>query len=321
MERGYYELKNSIENNQKNKQLTKALEELDLTQKHLIQQEKLASIGQLVAGVAHEINNPLGYISSNFETAKLYFNEFKEMLSAYRNFIQIIPKLSSSDIEAGIQELKIMENKKEISYISDDFEKLTNDIEEGLRRITDIITSLNAYSRIDKNSEFEEFDFNKSIQNTLLITYNNIKYHAKVEKNLASIPNLQACRNKIEQVLLNIILNSSQAIKEKQVKEEHIKESGLIIITTDVKDCFVRCTIEDNGIGIDDEDMSKIFDPFYTTKPIGKGTGLGLSIAYDIIVNQHKGQLLVESTPMVGTKFILLLPINQSRIEQVTINE
>ena len=150
----------------------------------------------------------------------------------------------------------------------------------------------------------------------MLITKNDFKYHARIQENLSDIPKIQACGSKIDQVLINLILNASDAIKER-----NLKEFGLITITTDIEDGFVRCQIEDNGVGIDKQSMDKIFDPFYTTKPPGRGTGIGLSIAYDIIVNQHNGQVLVESSPMVGTKFIILLPVRQAEAKQVTENE
>ncbi len=294
---------------EKNAYFTKVLEDLILAQKQLIQQEKLACIGQLVAGVAHEINNPLGFINSNVETSRMYFSEFKEMMTAYKNFIRLIPSIPLESIEEGIQNLEHLECKKDIPFIADDFEKLSNDIEDGLKRITEIIATLKGFSRLDQNSEFEEYDLNRSIQSVLLITKNDIKYHANVKECLGNIPRIQAMGNKIDQVLLNIIINSSQAIKEKQLKDNQPKKTGLISITTDMKDGFVRCIIEDDGIGVDEKNINKIFDPFFTTKPMGAGTGLGLSIGYDIIVNQHKGQLLVESKPMLGSKFIIMLPV------------
>jgi two-component system NtrC family sensor kinase len=295
----------------RNVQLTETLGKLKLAQEQLIKQERLASIGQLAAGIAHEINNPLGFISSNTEIAKIYFIKLMEMLAAYDSFIRSIPDTSES-IKAGIQQLVLMKNELDIPYIMDDIEKLSNAIEDGLKRITEIITSLKAFSRLNQNNEFEEYDLNNGIKNILIIVKNNIKYHANEKVNLGDIPHIQACGNKIDQVLLNIILNASHAIKERQSIDKQMKEPGLITISTDVKDGFVRCIISDNGIGIEKNNISKIFDPFYTTKPQGEGTGLGLSIGYDIIVNQHNGYIHVKSTPMVGTMFIIMLPVVRS---------
>ncbi len=149
-----------------------------------------------------------------------------------------------------------------------------------------------------------------------MITKNDIKYHAKLVESLGDIPKIQAIGSKIEQVLLNIILNASDAIKER-----NMKGLGLITITTDEENGFVRCLIEDNGIGMSKECIDKIFDPFYTTKPPGHGTGIGLSIAHEIIVNLHHGKILVDSTPMAGSKFIILLPIQQNEAKRVTDDE
>lgn len=280
------------------------------TTQHRMLQDKLAGIGQISAGIAHEINNPLGFVSSNIETARVYINEYKAMISAYKKVFKTIENKSIEDIESEIKELKLLEKKKDINFISEDLELMFDDIEEGLGRITEIVSSLKAFTRNDSNNGFEEFDLNKSIKNALLITMNDIKYTAKVIESLNEIPSIQANGNRINQVLLNIILNASAAIKERQALEEQ-QEEGIITITTDVKDRYVSCVVEDNGIGIEKDNISKIFDPFYTTKPAGVGTGLGLSIVSEIIVTGHKGKLFVESKPMLGTKITILLPIEQ----------
>ncbi len=281
-----------------------------MTQHQIIQQEKLASIGRLSAGIAHEINNPLGYISSNIETARVYFNEYKDMMSEYKRLFELLETEANKNLDKEIHNIKTLEKMKNIDFISKDLDVMFNDIENGLERISEIVSSLKAFSRNDDNDDFEEYNLNESIKNTLLIAKNDIKYNARVEENLGQIPNIQASGNKIDQVLLNIILNASSAIKERQGRESHYKE-GLIRISTDFTDEYVRCIIEDNGIGIEESNLGKIFDPFYTSKPTGEGTGLGLSIAHEIVVSGHNGQLLVESKPMVGTKFTILLPIEK----------
>lgn len=280
------------------------------TRQHRMLQDKLAGIGQIAAGIAHEINNPLGFVSSNIETARVYINEYKEMMSAYKKFIKTIEDKSIEDIETKIEELKFIEKKKDINFISEDLELMFDDIEEGLERITEIVSNLKAFTRNDSNNGFEEFDLNKNIKKALLITMNDIKYTAKVIENLNKIPNIQVNGNSINQVLLNIILNASAAIKEKQALDGQ-QEEGIITITTEVEDGYVSCAMEDNGIGIEKDNISKIFNPFYTTKPAGVGTGLGLSIVSEIIVTGHKGKLYVESEPMLGTKITMLLPIEQ----------
>lgn len=302
-----------IENNE---QLKKTLNTLEQAQKQMIQQEKLAGIGQLAAGIAHEINNPLGFVSSNTETSKKYSQLISETMQAYKSFIERVRYIPSENLNAEIQKIYELEKKNDIAYIMNDHSELISDIEDGLKRISEIVQGVKAFSRQNQNENFEEYDLNKSIRNLLLITKNDIKYHAKLVESLGDIPKIQAIGSKIEQVLLNIILNASDAIKER-----NMKGLGLITITTDEENGFVRCLIEDNGIGMSKECIDKIFDPFYTTKPPGHGTGIGLSIAHEIIVNLHHGKILVDSTPMAGSKFIILLPIQQNEAKRVTDDE
>lgn len=299
-----------------NEQLKKTLCKLEQAQKQIIKQEKLAGIGQLAAGIAHEINNPLGFISSNIETSRKYSQAIKETMIAYKSFVERVRHILPENINAEIQQLHDLEKKNDIAFILNDYEELYDDIEDGLKRINEIVLGVKAFSRQDQNERFEEYDLNKSIRNLLLITKNDIKYHARLVEVLGDIPKIQAIGSKIEQVLLDIILNASDAIKER-----NSNGLGLIKITTDEEDGFVRCRIEDNGVGIDKECIDKIFDPFYTTKPPGHGTGIGLSIAHEIIVNLHHGKILVDSTPMVGSRFIILLPVHQNEAKRVTENE
>jgi len=302
-----------IENNE---QLKKTLCKLEQAQKQIIKQEKLAGIGQLAAGIAHEINNPLGFISSNIETSRKYSQAVKETMIAYKNFVERVRHILPENMNAEIQQLYDLEKKNDIAFILNDHEELYDDIEDGLKRINEIVLGVKAFSRQEQNEIFEEYDLNKSIRNLLLITKNNIKYHARLMETLGDIPKIQAIGSKIEQVLLNIILNASDAIKEK-----NSKGLGLIKITTDEDDGFVRCRIEDNGVGINKEYIDKIFDPFFTTKPPGHGTGIGLSIAHEIIVNLHHGKILADSTPFVGSRFTILLPVHQNETKQVTDDE
>lgn len=290
----------------KNNQLTKALEKLEQAKEQLVYNEKLACIGQLAAGVAHEINNPLGFICSNIESSRMNFEDFKGILNAYRNFAVKVTDLPVSELKEELYRLAVLESKKDLDFMLQDQQDMFNDIDDGLKRIGEIITGLRAFSRQGRENEFDEYDLNKGIQNSLLIARNDIKYHAEVSLDLGKIPVIHAMSSKVDQVLLNIILNASCAIRDKKTGEP-----GLIRIKTDIEGSFVRCRIEDNGTGIDKKYIGKVFDPFFTTKPPGQGTGLGLSIAYDIVVNQHGGQMFVESTPMVGSVFTILLPVDR----------
>ncbi len=299
--------KKLVENN---KELKATLDELKQVQEQLVQQEKLAGIGQLAAGVAHEINNPLGYIYSNVQTSREYFTRYKKMLDSYKAFIDSLHRIPSEKLESKIWEIKTLEEKSGLDFVSTDIEDLFEDVEDGLKRISEIVTSLKSFSRVDHSRELEEYDLNKGIKNTLLMARNEIKHHARVVEVLSDIPVIKAMGNQIDQVLLNIILNAVYAVKARE-----LSDLGLIIVSTHISNGCILCQIEDNGIGIEDVNVKKIFDPFFTTKPTGKGTGLGLSIAYDIIVNKHGGEILVESTPKVGTKFIIKLPIKKTEQE------
>ncbi len=289
-----------------NEELQNALIELQRTQNHLIQQEKLAGIGQLAAGVAHEINNPLGFVMSNFETSKNYFEKYKRILDAYRYLKDELLNLGDKNIEIKISDINDLERKENMQFITEDLEDLFKDSKEGLERIGKIITGLRLFSRVDQQNDIAEYDLNEGIQNTLIVVNNEIKYYAAVEENLQNIPIIQANGGQINQVLLNLIVNAVHAIKSKG-----IEEMGLIKISTSCDDKFIYCCIEDNGEGIAEDNLNKIFDPFFTTKSIGKGTGLGLSISYDIIVNKHDGELQVKSTQGVGSSFIIKIPIHE----------
>lgn len=307
-----------------NIELKSTLEELKMAQNHLIQQEKLAGIGQLAAGVAHEINNPLGFVMSNFETLKKYIFKYKKMLDAYSELRKELMELGDVDItnsskwiniaylskwfgkiKSRLDDICSLEQKENINFIAEDLEELYCDTSEGLGRIGKIIMGLRMFSRVDQQNEMSEYDLNEGIQNTLIVANNEIKYYAKVEVDLQEIPLIYANGGQINQVLLNLIINAVHAIKSRDSEK-----MGLIKISTYNDDNFVYCSIEDNGIGIEECNISKIFDPFFTTKSIGAGTGLGLSISYDIITNKHGGQLLVKSTKGEGSIFTIKLPLN-----------
>lgn len=292
-----------------NLELQNALEELKLTQNQLIQQEKLAGIGQLAAGVAHEINNPLGFVMSNFETLRSYIRKYKGVLEEYRNLRDELSNLGDRNIELKISNIDALERKENIEFITKDLEDLFKDTNEGLERIGKIIMGLRLFSRIDQQNDISEYDLNEGIKNTLIVAYNEIKYYADVEQNLQDIPTVHANGGQINQVLLNIIVNAVHAIRLNDAGKV-----GLIKISTGCDDKYIYCRIEDNGVGIAEENLNRIFEPFFTTKPVGKGTGLGLSISYDIIVNKHGGELLVDSVQGVGSSFTIKLPIKQQKI-------
>jgi len=272
-------------------------ERLRVTQSQLIQKEKMAGIGQLAAGVAHEINNPLGFILSNFETLDQYIQFIQKLIKKYEAL-----DLKTADIEA-------FKMANDYEFIIEDIYEIIEDTNGGLNRVKEIIKSLRSFSRIDAFKDFTKYNLNEGIKDTLIIAKNEYKYVAKIRKKLGEIPDIDAYPGEINQVILNIIINAVHAIK---ANSENI-ESGLIEIETDLLDeSHVLLTITDNGCGMDVKTISKIFDPFFTTKEVGLGTGLGLSITYDIITNKHNGIIDVESYINVGTTLKITLPLKQS---------
>jgi len=286
------------------KKLLEVLEKLKKTQNQLIHQEKLAGIGQMAAGVAHEINNPLGYVSSNIQTAQQYSSQLKEARRFVLDYLLSLPPAAIDEHSEIIALIREQEEKFQVQFITEDMEEIFTDLEDGLKRISEIVLSLKMYSRADNTKGWNEYDLNAGIKNSLLVTRNELKHTAHVVEKLADIPLIHAKGAQINQVLLNLILNAIQAIKAKNGDG-----LGVLTVSTELAGDFVICRIEDDGCGIAESDIGNIFIPFFTTKPFGQGTGLGLSIAYDIIVNEHGGELMVESDQGVGTTLILKLPV------------
>lgn len=295
--------------NNKNVELKDTVKRLKDTQMKLIQEDKMASIGQLSAGIAHEINNPLGFVISNFTSLKKYINKFENVISAYRSFKSSLENSPDINLENEITTINEIENKNKLDFILEDLKELLADTTEGLERVRKIVLALRMFSHENNGNEFEEYDINLGLKNTLIIANNEIKYTANVETNLENVPLVEANSNEINQVLLNILVNASHAIKEKVT--ENSDKFGIIKIHTYKDEKYIYCSIEDDGVGIPQENINKVFNPFFTTKSIGKGTGLGLSISYDIIKNKHKGDLIIESTVNIGTKVIIKIPINR----------
>lgn len=290
----------------KDEQIKAMIQQLEGMEDQIIKQEKMASIGCLAAGVAHEINNPLGFIASNFESLRKYMTVLKNLMDEYLVLENLILE---KDYESANSKVKnIMEHRESgnVDFIHEDMDMLISECNEGMDRIKAIVKSLRVFSYESSQDKFESYDMNEAINNTLIIARNEIKYSAEVKLELDNIPFIEAIPGHINQALLNVTINAAQAIKEK-----YEGKLGLIRISTYSDDSFVYCDIEDNGIGMEKEIMSKIFNSFFTTKPSGKGTGLGLAISYDLIKNKHKGDIIVTSEKGKGTKFTIKLPIKQ----------
>lgn len=299
--------KMSMELSERNEELVVTLDELKMAQTKLIQQEQIAGIGQLAAGVAHEINNPLGFVISNIKTLDEYVKSYRSLMFDFRELFESNDNVNLENIK---DEVRKLEDKYDLEFINEDVEGLIFDSTDGLERIEKIVKSLRSFSRIDQLDRFENYNINEGILSTLTVARNEVKYDAEIILELEEdIPYIMGIGSQINQVLLNMIINGVQAIRMKRADVGG--ELGSIDIKTysDLENIFIE--IRDSGIGISNENLDKIFQPFFTTKPVGKGTGLGLGIAYDIIVHKHGGEIDVESSVGVGTNFKIRLPIYQ----------
>lgn len=277
---------------QEQKQLIVKLQD---AQNQLLQSEKMASIGQLAAGVAHEINNPVGYVSSNLLSLQNYIQDLCRVITRYEAHEMELPP----EIRRQLDELK---TEVDLSYLKGDITNLMSECQEGIERVKQIAQDLKDFSHVDE-ADWQWADLHKGLDSTLNVARNEIKYKATIVKEYGDIPKIECLPGQMNQVFMNLIVNAAQAIVDQ----------GVITIKTGVEsDTHIWVTIEDNGPGIKKEHLIKIFDPFFTTKPVGKGTGLGLSLSYSI-VKKHQGRIDVESELGKGTCFKLLLPIEQSK--------
>lgn len=288
------------------KEFTERTERINKLQAQFIHNEKMAGIGQLSAGIAHEINNPLGFIQSNMDTLKKYMNKINKMNEISKKILEHSAQPSLEEFSFCCDEMKDFFKTNKMEYVFNDISEIIEETSEGIARIDKIVKSLLGFSRRSQESALVEYDLNKGILDTLTIANNEIKYCAKTIIEIQDIPIIMAYSGEINQVILNLLVNAAHAIKS---KGESL-EKNFIRIKTYFDNKKVWCEIEDTGIGIPEGIRERVFEPFFTTKPVGSGTGLGLSIAYDIIVNKHKGNITVESTIGVGTKFIIALPYN-----------
>jgi len=277
--------------------------ELKQTQCQVIQNEKLAAIGQLAAGVAHEINTPVGFVASNFQTLRRYMNKFMALFAMYENLAQTVNEGDRESRFECIHEINKLREKLKIKYIMDDLEELFSESQEGLARVTDIVQNLRDFSRVDQSYECAEYDFNEGIKTTLVVARNELKYDVDIKLELSDLPVVSCHSGQLNQVLLNMLVNAAQAIKSQERGE-----NGIVKIRTYATETYVVCEIADDGPGIPPDVLPKVFDPFFTTKAPGKGTGLGLSVSYDIVVNKNKGELFVDSRLGEGTTFSIKLP-------------
>jgi two-component system, NtrC family, sensor kinase len=287
--------------------LRQNLEELKQTQAQLVQTEKMSSLGQLVAGVAHEINNPVSFIYGNLTHAREYVQDIFELINLYQQYYP----LPDPAIQEKISDI-------EYDFLVNDLPKLFTSMHSGAQRIRDIVLSLRTFARLDE-AELKRVDIHESLDSTLLILQHRLKVQPQyseihVVKNYHNLPLVECFAVQLNQVFLNILTNAIDAIDEynaNRSSKEIISSPGCITITTQTTETNkVTISIADNGIGIDEIALSKVFDPFYTTKDIGQGTGLGLSVSYKIITAQHRGAITCKSKLGQGSEFLIEIPIN-----------
>jgi two-component system NtrC family sensor kinase len=275
-------------------ELKDAYDELKSAQSQMLQKEKMASIGQLAAGVAHEINNPMGFIASNISSLGRYTKKIIEFVDAQDEAIV------SAELPELSKDLQEKRRKIKLDFILEDIDQLIEESLDGADRVKNIVQNLKSFSRVDE-ADHQSADINECIESTLNIVWNELKYKAIVTKDYGELPLTSCYPQQLNQVFMNLLVNAAQAIEKE----------GEITIRTWNGDGHVNISISDTGEGIPQDKLDKIFEPFYTTKPVGKGTGLGLSITYDIL-KKHNGELSVNSVVGQGTTFNLKIPVTGS---------
>jgi signal transduction histidine kinase len=294
-----HELKNSYQTlEQKVQERTKELRE---TQAQLIQSEKMSSLGQLVAGIAHEVNNPANFIHGNLSHLSQYTQDLLELVQLYQKYY---PQ-PVSEIQAKSEDI-------DLEFLIEDLSKLLNSMKVGSERIRDIVKSLRNFSRLDE-ADFKAVDIHEGIESTLMILQNRLKArptHPEIEviKEYGNLPPIECYAGQLNQVFMNILTNALDALDER----DSVETKTIRISTSIYNSELVRISIADNGCGITEEVKKRLFDPFFTTKSVGKGTGMGMSISYQIVFQKHKGKLWCTSEPGEWTEFWIEIPLHQS---------
>jgi hemerythrin-like metal-binding protein len=272
-----------------NIELKQLNEKLESAHTQLLQSEKMASIGQLAAGVAHEINNPVGFVNSNLGTLGKYITNMFDVISAYQ----------AAEAKVGnnvCPEVAEMKKKVDFAYLMEDIPNLLKESQDGLARVKRIVQDLKDFSHVDE-SNWQHANLEQGMDSTLNVVANEIKYKAQVVREYAGLPDVECMPSQINQVFMNLLVNAAQAIEK----------SGTITVRSGKEGDMVWMEVEDTGKGISPEHLNRIFDPFFTTKPVGKGTGLGLSLSYGI-VQKHNGRIEVKSEVGKGSRFRVWLP-------------
>ena len=272
-------------------ELKTLLRKVEDSQNQLLQSEKMAAIGQLAAGVAHEINNPIGFVNSNLGTLHDYVEQLLTLIDVYEQC-----ETESADLPR--EKLAAAKKEADLEFLRDDVRALLTESQDGLARVKKIVQDLKEFSHVDE-AEWQDANINDGLESTLNVVWAELKYKAEVIREYGNLPRVRCIAAQVNQVLMNMLVNAAQAI------EEH----GTIIVRTGVQGSEVWIEVADTGKGMPPEVKKRMFEPFFTTKPVGKGTGLGLSLSYDIIVKRHDGRFDVDSTPGKGTTIRVWLPV------------
>lgn len=278
------------------------IQKLQEAHEQLIHSEKMASVGQLAAGIAHEINNPVGFVNSNMGSLQSYADTLFHLIDEYDRLFKQAEKSAELD-----QQLNAIRKKADLEFLKGDVEDLVRESMDGLKRVKDIVQSLKDFSHVGE-TDWQEADVHQGLDSTLNIVKNEIKYKATIVKEYGKLPPIRCIISQLNQVFMNLFVNASHAIKE----------TGTITISTGAEKDWIWIKIRDTGSGIAPENLKRIFEPFFTTKPVGSGTGLGLSLTYGII-KKHQGTIDVESELGKGTCFTLRLPIhpNEAKASEI----
>ncbi len=289
-----YQLQQSLE--QKNEELSQTLLELRKTQTRLIQQERMAGLGQLVAGFSHEVNNPISFIAGNLKPTQEYVESLLEIIKLYQ---QEYPE-PTPVMQAAIAQL-------DLDFLVKDLQKSLNSMRNGVERICNLVLALRIFSRLDE-SDVKTVDIHEGIESTLVLLRSRLHQAGiHIIKQYGNLPLVTCYASQLNQVILHLLSNAIDALEEKS--ESSQERPTIWIATSQTGDYAVQLRIRDNGPGIEPEVQSHLFEPFYTTKPVGKGKGLGLAISHEIIVEKHRGTLTCESVPGQGAEFIIDIPI------------